>query len=173
MEKLPNKKEDKVDYLKYYVKPHRKKAREVKTKDIKRVVEDANIMFNLCYTPRGLYPSAFAIAHSQINDKDPLSFFVLNDQKIIINPVITRHTKVPVDSEEGCLSLPDMKPIVVPSYHKCEVEYQTLELDGKPKKGEEQKFKLSEKIEDNISGMTSKVFQHEQQHLLGENIYDN
>lgn len=158
------KKEEPIDFLKFYVKPHSKKSRKVMPKDILRIVEDAHIMFNLCYTQNGPYPGGFAVAHSQINSKDPLRFFVTNQREIVINPVITRHTAVKIDNQEGCLSYPDKMPILVPRWNKCEVEFITL--DNTSPTG------LSDIKKVSLNGQSSMVFQHEVDHLDGIYIFD-
>jgi peptide deformylase len=157
-----NKKEEKINFLKYYVKPHKKISRIVEESDLKTILKDGHIMYNLCYTQCGKYGGAKAIAHCQINDKDPLRFFITKDEKIVINPVITRHTRHTVDSLEGCLSYPDREMIVVQRWNKCEVKYLTLDDDGK---------KMIE-VEESLSGTDAKVFQHELDHADGTTIYD-
>lgn len=158
------KKQEPIDFLKFYVKPHKKVSREVKIEDIPKVVEDAHILFNLCYTQNGPYPGGFAVAHPQINDTDPLRFFVTNQREIIINPVITRHTTVKIDSEEGCLSFPDKMPTMVPRWNKCEVEFVTLDPNNENGLSEVKKLSLN--------GRTAKVFQHEVDHLDAIYIFD-
>lgn len=180
--KLQPKKEKKVeekppkpiDFLKHYVEPHRKKAREVTEKDLLKVLEDGHILFNLCYTQRNKYSGAFAVAHSQINNKDPLRFFVTKEEEIIINPVVTWHTKVPIINEEGCTSYPDKDPYsFVKRFNKCGVEYYTIEQDKEKSTDDKPVFKLSEKKEEEINGRRSKVFQHEIDHMDGVYIYDD
>lgn len=151
-----------VDFNKYYVPPHEKKSREVTEADLPKVIEDSHILYNLCYTKTGIYPGAFAVAHPQIDDKDPLRFFVTHDQKIIINPVIVRHTKHTVDSVEGCLTFPYLKPITVKRYNKCEVECYGLTKDGK----------MGERITLSLSGREAKIFQHEIDHFESVYVYD-
>ncbi len=149
------------DYLKRYVKPHKNISKEVEEKDLPRVIEEAHILFNLCFTPIGLYKGGFAVAHPQIEKRKPLRLFVTADQKIVINPRIINHTQTLIDSEEACLSFPDRRPIIVQRWNKCEVEYQTLTKDGK----------LSGIIKETLNGKDSKVWQHEIQHLDGEYIF--
>lgn len=150
-----------IDYLSKLVKPHNKISREVTEADIPRLIEDAKILFNLCYTQCGPYPGAYAVHDSQINDTDPLNFFVTASQEIIINPVITRHVNTLTDSKEGCLSFHDKPEKIVSRFHKIEVDCRTLNKEEK----------LSEVIKLKLSGKDSKVFQHEIQHGLGEYIY--
>jgi len=152
--------EDKA-MLHRYVEAHDKISRNVVETDLLRVAEEARIMYGLCFLPRASYFGAEAIAHPQIDDKDPLRFFVTKGQEIIINPVITNHTKVTIDKPEGCMSYPDLPMINVPRWNKITVTYQTLLKDGT----------LSKPMEENINGMRSEVFQHETDHLDAKYIY--
>lgn len=149
------------DFLKYYVKPHSKISREVVDKDLKQLMKDAHIMYNLCYTVNGNYAGGFAVHHSQINEKDPMNFFVTHEKEIIINPKIINHTKVCVDSREGCLSFADVPMITVPRFNKVTVEYQILTNDGK----------LGPVVTEHLNGRRSLIFQHETDHGLAKYIY--
>jgi len=149
-------------YLSYYVKPHKKISRVVRPEDIEVVLEDAHILFNLCFIPHGIYPSALAMAHSQINKTDPLRFFVTVDKRIIINPIITRHTEVAVQLEEACMSFPMNAPIKVDRYHKITVNY--TEINSAGEKIERKDVKLS--------GREAQVFQHELGHMNASYIYN-
>lgn len=152
-----------IDFNAYYVEPHQKISREVTNDDVKRLMEDAHIMYNLCYTQSGRYSGPhYGVAHAQINDTDPLRFFVTAAQEIIINPKITRHTKTTVDSVEGCLSFQTMPMVKVQRYNKCEVEYQILNED----------MTLSEPIQAKLSGKGAFVYQHEIDHMDAKYIYD-
>ena len=133
-----------------YCEPHKKSSREVTENDVAKVLELSDEMIALCHKRYGLNTGAFAIAHSQIDDQDPMTFFVTHDGEIIINPKITRHTNTPIKKLEGCMSFPMSKPIIVERWNKCEVEFQTVE-DGK----------LTEVIKQAVSGRTAEVFQHE------------
>jgi len=155
------------DITKRIVPPHDKKSRLVTEADLDRVVEETKILFRLCYTPVGLYKAAHAMHHSQIDDKDPLNFFVLATQFIVINPVITRHTNTFVDSLEACMTFPDKEQIVVPRWHKIEVDYVTIMVDPDNK----EKFKLSSVQHQHISGQSAFVFQHELDHGESKYIY--
>lgn len=161
--KSPLPEREEVDFIKYYVKPHTKVARDVTKEDIVAVMQDAHILYNLCYSQHGYHPGAYAVAHPQINDKDPLRFFVTRDKEIIINPVIIRHTNHTIDSEEGCLSFPYKGTAVVQRWNKCEVECQTLDAEGED---------LTEKVVLKLSGLMSKIFQHEIDHFDGKMIFD-
>jgi len=161
--------ERKRDFLKYYVQPHTKVSREATRKDIKRIIGDAHIMYNLCYTDVGTYalrpdmPAHFGVAHPQINNKKPLRFFVTRNKEIIINPKIINHTEHPVERVEGCLSYPHKMPVKVLRYNKVTVEYMTLSKDGKD---------LVRADTLNLSGIWAQAWQHEIAHLNGKYIYD-
>jgi len=150
------------DFLKNYVKPHRKKSRPVIGSDLPTVVRDSHTLYNLCFTRQGDQAGACAVAHPQINDSEPLRFFVIADKQIIINPVITRHTKVMVDSEEGCTTFPQNKMIKVKRFNKIEVDYQTLDAEGK----------LTDVLHAKLDGKMAKIFQHEINHLDSIYLYD-
>lgn len=151
--------------LKRLVLPHEKVSRLVTEADLERVVEEVKILHAICFESYGPYHGAFAMHHSQIDDKDPLNFFVTAEREIIINPVIVRHSNYTIDSTEGCVTYPGLKQVVVQRWHKCDVEYVTIMTDTENK----DKFKLSSKIEASWSGMDAKVFQHEFDH--GNAIY--
>lgn len=133
-----------------YCEPHKKSSREVTEADVAKVIELSQEMIALCHKRYGLNAGAFAIAHSQIDDQDPLRFFVTHDGEIVINPKIVRHTNTPIKKLEGCMTFPMSKPIIVERWNKCEVEFQTIE-DGK----------LTEATTQAVSGRTAEVFQHE------------
>jgi peptide deformylase len=149
-----------MNATKYYVKPHKKKSRLVLPKDIKRVLHDAKTLHSLCSMPVGIHSGGLAVAHSQITKNDPLNFFVIQNGEIIINPKIVRHTKHTIDSEEGCLSFPDLTRKTVQRWNKCEVQYQKIEGN-----------RLSELISENLTGIRAKIFQHEIDHAECKYIY--
>jgi len=143
------------------VKPHNKKSRPITEEDIPRIVEDSKTLYEICLV------GAYAMHHSQINSEDPLSFFVTKNREIIINPIITRHSNYTTDSKEGCMSFMGMERVTVQRWPKMEVTYQTITVDPEDKT----KFKLSNPIEDSVSGRTSFVFQHEMDHGEAKFIY--
>ncbi len=145
----------------YYVPAHGKISREVKAKDMPRVLEDMQIMYALCHAPAGYYRQAHAIAHSQINDKDPLRFFVIQDQRVIINPKIIRSTKVGTLKDEGCMTFFRCKSTKVTRKTKVEVEYRTIGEDSK----------LTELRLWAAKGIDAQVLQHEIDHFDGRYIY--
>lgn len=155
------------EYLKRLVPKHDKKSREVTEKDVDKVIEEAKVLYGLCFSANGLYKGAYAMAHPQIENKDPLRLFVTADRRIVINPVIIKHSNYTVDSQEACMTFPDMGLITVPRWQKCEVEFVTIMVDPDDK----DKFKLSSVQHDSLSGFNSFVWQHESDHLEAKYIY--
>src|SRR2546425_603049 len=64
--------------VKRLVKPHDIKSRPVTEADLERVRHDAEEMSKLMRTLSvdGTHRGIYALAHSQVDDKDPLAFFV-------------------------------------------------------------------------------------------------
>ena len=156
-------KEEPIDFLQYYVQPHKVKSSTVESKDLDTVIKDSHILYNLCFTVTGRYAGGFAVAHPQINDKDPLCFFVTALKEVVINPKMIRHTQVTVDRQEGCLTYPLMPMTEVKRYNKCEVEYSLLTEDGQ----------IGPRVKENLSGKRAEMFQHELDHFDAKYIYDN
>lgn len=147
-----------------FVPMHDKPGRVVTEDDLSRLMNEAEAMHRLCFTPSGLYPSAHAIAHTQIDDQDPLAFFVTVTGEVIINPRIISHTKMPVETSEGCMTCPDRKPIKVKRYNVINVEFQSVTK-------KDDTFSLSPLQTKEFTGKVSRVIQHETAHLLGHCIY--
>lgn len=154
-----------------YVKPHKKIAREVEAQHFELVIKEAPVLHQLCHTKRGLYQNALAMAHPQIESRNPLRFFVTAEGEIIINPKIVRHTQTSVDSSEGCFSFPDKPRVIVQRWHKCEVEFTKLGLGFS-----QEDWALAIKGEgfclEPLSGKRAFMFQHEIDHLNGGYIYE-
>ena len=160
---MPTKKEPEVKTMEsLYVKPHKKLSRACTEKDINRILKDAQLMYELCFAPVGIYKSAYAIAHPQIDDKDPLAFYVTKERHIIINPRIVRSTEHKRPIPEGCMSHSTRPAQTVLRFHKCEVEYQTIDAEGK----------LTEPRVMPAKGLQAQIVQHEIDHLNGISIYD-
>ena len=153
--------------LRRLVKPHNKISRKVLESDMERVAEEAKILYAICFEVNGLHHGAYAMAHSQIDDKDPLYFYVTADKEIIINPVITRHSNYEIDSKEGCVSSIEKGEKIVKRWHKCDLDYFTIMIDPE----DSTKFKLSGIIKQSLSGKDSHIAQHEIDHLNGIFIY--
>ena len=161
MEEIKKEEEKKIDLVTMIVPPHNKKSRKVTQEDMKKIEEDAKILFGLCFVVNGLYRGALAMHHSQIDNVDPLDFFVTADADIIINPEIIRHSNYTVDSVEGCMSFAMNEMTTVQRWHKIELQYQTITPEGK----------LSEVTKEGWSGKDAFMAQHEMGHGKGELIY--
>lgn len=142
--------------MKEIIEPHKIKSREVIDADIKRVIEDAEGM------AKYIGGHCVALAHSQVENNDPLRFFIFQNGQVIINPIITRHVNYTVDSNEGCMTYPDLEAKTKQRWHKIEVEYQTI-VDKK----------LSEKMQVQLTGLRAFIFQHEINHFDAIYCYDH
>ena len=158
-----------MDLMGRYVEPHNKKSRWVTEADVARVKAEAQIMLKMMQYPRNeMMPRA--LAHSQIETEDPLRFFVMNGGRVIVNPVITMHTTVPVYKTEGCMSYPYEAPKeMVQRYNKVEVIYQMLAEGPEDNK---EAWRLSPPMLERLNGEAAQVAQHEISHLNGCNVYD-
>jgi peptide deformylase len=149
--------------------PHDKKSRPVlDVKGDMMIIEiDGYYMFKSLTTPHGYHTQgAYAIAHSQINDSDPLTFFVTR-KEVIVNPRIINHTKVPLQKTEGCMTFPYTRNVApTQRYHKITVEYQTIDEN---KQGGE--MHLSPVKTKKLSGLEAQIWQHEIDHFNCNYIY--
>ena len=144
-----------------YIKPHKKVSQKVRSIHFQKIKDESKKMVALCREPRGRYAYALALAHCQVESENPLRFFVIREGITVINPVMVNHTKVPVDSEEACMSFPEKAPVTVKRSHKCTVEYSLLgvsTITGVQTKG--------------FSGKPAKMFQHMIDLLDAKTIYD-
>lgn len=162
MSKDKEKKEEVIDFLSRLVEPHEKKSREVTEKDLSRVIEESKVLYNLCYTQFDRYAGALAMAHPQIDDKDPLRLFVLANKEVVINPVIVNHTRHAVESKEGCITFYHLPQKIVERYHRIQVSYVTLNKEATG---------FTERRTVDLSGRDSFVWQHEIDHLDAKYIY--
>lgn len=163
--------ERRVELAKEYVTPHNKKSRIVEDADVPRVIHDAKVMHEMCLVGRADYTTAYAIAHPQVNDEDPLRFYVTAEGHVVVNPVILHTTDMFMDQREGCMSFPEEPMKTVIRFHKIHLRYQSItykEKDGVPM-GEPT---LSKPIVTQYKGKIAQIIQHECQHLNGVNIYD-
>lgn len=164
-QELPSYTPEELELLKLYVEPHNKISREVTEADLKRVLADSEKMWALCNIKRGIYPSAIALAHPQIDDKDPLRFFVTCNGDVVINPVITRHTNSTKKDIEGCLTFQMDMPIQKERWYKIEAEHLTIDISGDG-------LKMGPMVLAKLKGFEARFFQHEVDHLNGIYIYN-
>ena len=99
-----------------YVPPHAVVSREVFLEDLPSINTDREIMKALCGLTIGLLRGAHAIAHSQIEDKHPLRFFVTANA-IVVNPRIVQHTNYGHLKQEGCMTFPDRDTVPMLRHH--------------------------------------------------------
>lgn len=160
------------------VAPHKKISREVKLSDletIKGLYLPLEMLMNDLENS-GAFSDVYAIAHQQVEEKDPLRFFVINANNkevirsndtwdlpdyIIINPIITRHTNIPVTKSEGCLSFPNFPNNDVDRWNKIEVEFYTINHEGT----------ALVKHQAKCAGKLAQIFQHEIDHFNCEYVW--
>lgn len=138
-----------------FIPPHRKASRLATPEDIDRIANECMKMVELFQE----FPNCVGIAHPQIEEKDPLRFFLTKDE-VVINPVMTRHGSYTVPGAEGCMSYQGRPHLMKDRYHKIDVSYQTL-----------REGKLVD-VERTVSGYMARIFQHEMDHLDGRYCYD-
>ena len=146
-----------------YTLPHKTISRDAVADDTQRMVGQGALMYLMCSQPPTKHAPALAIAHAQIEAKDPLRFFVTKEGDLIINPVITRHSNISYPKREGCTTFTQNVPwVLVQRYQKIEVEYYTLDED------------TLEWVhhEEACSGKQAQIFQHEIDHMNAKYIYD-
>lgn len=150
-----------------YCAPHSKQSRWVTDKDLARVMADGKDLVAMCNIPRGKYSGISALSHSEIDDVDPLRFFVLPNGMVVINPIIVDHSEHPIFKDEGCMAHPESDTKKnVRRYNKVTVMYQTLAKD----KNSELPV-MSSVVTEKLSGGPSHVFQHECEHLNGKDVF--
>lgn len=162
------------------VKNHYLVSKEVKNyREIKSIARDMSVFLD-GGIKKGEYTEGFALAHCQVEDENPLAFFVVNtkhvgklwEHMVIMNPEILKAPATikkedgtivsnRVSYIEGCFSFPFRQPKSVERYFRIKVRYY---IPGR--------FWMR-KIERWIEGLPAHIFQHEEQHCRGKNIYFN
>jgi len=144
--------------MKKLIIPHpEKKSRDVTKDDEQMILEDMKHLYALCFKPSGRFPSALALAHVQIEGKDPLRFFVKKDGGVYINPVITFKIQ-PYIHNEGCMSFPDKPPKDVQRNNVIDIEYILANT-------KDTKIDMTNKMTTRVSGINAAVVQHELEHF--------
>lgn len=147
------------------IKPHQIKSRPVEVKDYARVYRDAKLILPLCEKPSDKYFSgAEALCHCQVTDHDPLRFFVMRDGDIIMNPEIIQvmNNNKQIKDFEGCLSYPGRNVTKLRRFKRIRVRYDLMVGEAAVKKG----------IEEELSMLRARIFQHEIDHMNAIYIYD-
>lgn len=129
----------------------RMKAREVETidADVRRLAER---MTDLMHEAQGL-----GLAATQVGVLQRLFVFAdEGEDRVIVNPVITRRSEETDMDEEGCLSLRD---VLVPVERSAAVTIEGLDANGEP-------LKLDLELP------SARIVQHELDHLDGTLIVD-
>jgi peptide deformylase len=169
------------------VMPHKNISRPVKKEDQEKVLAEAReMMIAMRRIEMNTKTEIFAAAHSQFRSSDPMRFFVLNpynqfaqsalksqghNHTIIVNPVIKNHTKVPVDSSEGCVTFLNQKNTTMQRFHKITVDYDTFEVD-RDDKGKRIGTKYVSIKSENVSSLLARIFQHEIDHMDAKYIFN-
>lgn len=143
-----------------FIKPHTEVARYVATADAEKVLQLAIPMMQMCLKGNGDWKRGAAVAHTQFERNNPLAFFVDVEGNVYVNPTILWHDFKPVPHSEGCLSFPYNGECTVARYKKVKVRYEKFASGGR-----------LVQVEEILSGLKSKMFQHEIDHLKGKNIF--
>ena len=137
------------------IAPHNIESLEVIDCDYNRVIRNARKMVDLCFVKTSFYNGAHSISHCEVTKIDPLKFFVMRDGFVIVNPVIIKHSRKIIKSEEGCLLYPDQPPIIVKRWERCTFNFRLPDYKNKI---------FSEIKTLDVGGLTAKIFQHEIDH---------
>ncbi len=140
------------------VEPHRKVSRPVTLADYDRVMEAEKAMREWMVAKY----SCVGLAHPQIDDEDPLAFFITLQEpfKVICNPKVVVYSSVKTQSKEGCMTFPDKEHIWHDRHVAITVEYEVF------------KGKKLVKKRKQINGFLAVVYQHEIDHLNAKYCYD-
>lgn len=133
-------------------------SRDVTEADLARVIADAKDLHRICFEPLGKFPNgALAMAHVQIEQSDPMRFFVLKNGEIVINPVIIT-TRQPYVHPEGCMSFSDLGPVPVKRFNLIETRYVLARIS-------DASIDMSRIGQMCLSGLHAAIFQHEIGHF--------
>lgn len=144
-----------------YVLPHKLISRFATLDDTQKIMGEGAQMIEMCTKPPKHHQTALAIAHAQVDDIEPIRFFVTNTGEIIINPIITRHTNHTYTKKEGCTTFGNIPWSDVERWQKIEVTYWVIDPDGN---GWLEKSEAA-------SGKRAQMFQHEIDHMEGKYVY--
>jgi len=150
----------------------KKPSRPVRLTDLARVWKDSSRIKLAMMNPfPGRYPVAFSIAHPQIEESDPLRFFVVGNARFadgkklkwyfggmrtIINPQIIWKSETTTRYKEACMSFPFEAPKKINRHNVVVIKYWTF-LGPRTKKFYEER---------------AQMFQHEIDHFHGVTLYE-
>lgn len=137
-------------------------SREVTEKDLKVVKDDSKDLLRTCLEPIGIHKGAYAMAHPQIEEEDPLRYFVMRSGYGYINPVIVKQCQ-PYKMIEGCMSFPTKPCKRVDRFNLIVVKYVPF-IVGR-------EIDLNNVVEVKFSGLEAAIFQHEIGHFDLNLIY--
>lgn len=142
-----------------------KKSRKVLEKDIAEIRKLIPEIHAMCHVPIGFHgKGAMAISHCQVDQKDPMRFFVLVDGSTVINPTIKKCVGKIVRHDEGCMSYVDTTHLIgVDRYKKIIVSFTGLA-------NADSELEEAECLP--LTGDLAYIFQHEVDHMNGKHIYD-
>lgn len=152
-----------------------------KVEDLKSIVEEARELLQMIIERKYLFPGSkicdcYAISQPQIDEQNPLRYFVVNPRYkdlvktfgglIIVNPKIIEKEEFSGETKlEGCLSYPHQPMIKVKRSLNILVTYDII---TEWKEGE---FASKHVDFTRLHDLAAVVFQHEMDHLNGRSIY--
>ena len=148
---------------KILLKHPKKQSRKVVKTDIKTVLKDCQDLYRICHEATGKYPGALAMAHVQVEENEPLRFFVLNNGDIIINPKIV-NKEDPYTHIEWCMSFAYRDKKKVKRFKKVTVECVLSSVDDK-------EIDLSNISTIEAEGLKAAIYQHEIGHMNLDLVY--
>lgn len=137
-----------------------KKSRPVAPADVDFLKEIRKPWQDICKAPAGKYPHAYAIAHVQVEDGDPMRAFITHAGDVIMNPEILEKDEK-VFHKEGCMTWPFRGIVKTRRYNKIKVSYQILKADKEE----------VENITEWLTGLDAFIFQHEIGHFDLNTLY--
>lgn len=140
-----------------------KKSRPVTPADITTTVLPLlKPMVGLCMLPLGRHvDGALAIAHCQLDQEDPLRFFVHVDGYAVLNPIILARAGDPIRHQEGCMSFADRGTCGAVRHKNIAARFTILRADGSQEEHQETW----------LNGILAMIFQHEIDHMDGKHIF--
>lgn len=137
-----------------------KKSRPVLPADVAFIKEIRKTWQKICQSPAGKFPHAYAIAHVQVEDSDPMRAFVTHLGDVIMNPEIIEQSEK-VFHKEGCMTWPFRGIVKTRRFNVIKVKYEVLKADKEE----------VENVEEELKGLDAFIFQHEIGHFDLNTLY--